>query len=367
MKRLLIVLALFVAIFGPIAAWKAFSFHMMNKMLSQPQPPAVIAATEVREETWQPALEAVGSLVAENGITVTTEMAGKVAEIRSPSGSLVAKGDVLLTLDDSVERAALAALRADARLARVKFDRAADLLPKRAISQAEYDERQAAWESAEALAEAEAARIKRMTIRAPFSGQLGIVEVSLGEYLQPGDPIVSLQALDPIFVDYTLPERYFPRLAVGQTVNLSVDALPDETFTGQVSALESGIDAGTRTIKVRATLANPEGRLRPGMFAEVQTVEGREERVLTVPRTAVSFNTYGDFIFVIEAGEGEGALVARRRQVTTGESREGHVVITRGVEAGERVVRAGLVKLRDGQAVTIDNSVELDDAGITQE
>lgn len=366
MKRLLIVLALLVAIFGPIAAWKAFSFHMMNKMFSQPQPPAVVAATEVREEIWQPALKAVGSLVAENGITVTTEMAGKVAEIRSPSGSLVKKGDVLLTLDDSVERAALAALRADARLARVKFDRAADLLPKRAISQAEYDERQAAWESAEALAEAEAARIKRMTIRAPFSGQLGIVEVSLGEYLQPGDPIVSLQALDPIFVDYTLPERYFPRLAVGQTVNLSVDALPDETFTGQVSALEPGIDAGTRTIKVRATLANPEGRLRPGMFAEVRTLEDREDRVLTVPRTAVSFNTYGDFMFVIEDGE-DGQLVARRRQVVSGESREGRVVITRGVEAGERVVRAGIIKLRDGQAVSIDNSVELDDAGITTE
>ncbi|HDP90053.1 MAG TPA: efflux RND transporter periplasmic adaptor subunit [Thioalkalivibrio sp.] len=367
MKRLLIVIALLLVIFGPIVGWKVFQFQMMGKFFSQPQPPAVIAATEVREETWLPALDAVGSLVAENGITLTTEMAGKVAEIRTPSGAQVEQDDVIITLDDHVERAALAALRADARLAKVKFQRAADLLPQRAISRAEYDELQAAWESAEAVAAAEAARIQRMTIRAPFTGQVGIVDVSLGEYLQPGDPIVSLQALDPIFVDYTLPERYFPRLAVGQSVNAMVDSLPGETYTGLVTALESGIDTGTRTIKVRATLANPEGRLRPGMFATVETIEGREERVLTVPRTAVSFNTYGDFVFVIEEGEGDNELIAKRRQVTTGESREGRIVVTQGVDAGERVVRAGIVKLRDGQPVTIDNSVELDDAGITTE
>ena len=365
-KRLLIVIALLLVFIGGIAGWKLFQFKMMGEMFAQPQPPAVIAATEVREETRQPTLHAVGNLIAENGIYLTTETPGKVKEILTPSGAEVEAGTVIITLDDSVDRAALEALRADARLARVKYRRAAELLPKRAVSQSDFDELKAAWESAEALAAAQEERLKRMVIRAPFSGQLGIVVVGIGQYLEPGNTIATLQALDPIYADYTLPERYFPRLAVGQTVHLQVDALPGETFTGKVTALESGIDAGTRTIKVRATLANPDGRLRPGMFAEVETVEGKAERVLTIPRTAVSFNTYGDFVFVIEADDDEN-LTVTRRQITTGEVREGRVTVTRGLEAGERVVRAGTVKLREGQAVTIDNSVELDDAGITQQ
>jgi membrane fusion protein (multidrug efflux system) len=365
-KRLIIVIALLGLIFGGIGGWKMFQFKMMGEMFAQPQPPAVIAAAEVREETWQPTLEAVGGLVAQNGIDIASEVPGKVKEILTPSGAQVEEGTVILTLDDAVDRAALEALRADARLAKVKYRRAAELLPNQAVSQSEFDERKAAWESAEALAAAQEERVKRMVIRAPFTGQLGIVVVSIGQYMEPGNAIVSLRALDPIYVDYTLPERYFPRLAVGQTVRVTVDALPGETFTGSVTALESGIDAGTRTIKVRATLANPEGHLRPGMFAEVETLEGKAIQVLTIPRTAVSFNTYGDFVFAINEAE-DGTLSVKRRQITTGEVREGRVTVTRGLEAGERVVRAGTVKLRDGQSVTIDNSVELDDAGITQE
>lgn len=365
-KRLLIVIALLGLIFGGIAGLKIYGFKMMSAQFAKPQAPAVIAATEVQEETWQPTLQAVGGLVAQNGIDITGEVPGKVEEILTPSGAEVEKGTVIITLDDAVERAALEALRADARLAKIKYKRAAELLPKRAVSQSEFDERQAAWESAEALAAAQEERLKRMVIRAPFSGELGIVMVSIGQYLEPGNPIASLQAVDPIYVDYTLPERYFPRLAVGQTVRVNVDALPDETFTGEVTALESGIDSGTRTIKVRATLSNPEGRMRPGMFAEVETLEGKEVRVLTIPRTAVSFNTYGDFVFVITEGD-DGSLAVKRRQIATGEARQGRVTVTRGLEAGDRVVRAGTVKLRDGQAVTIDNSVKLDDAEITQE
>ena len=365
-KRIAIAIILLVAIFGPIAGWKLFSMKMMAAYFSQPQPPAVIASAEVQEEVWQPSLRAVGSLVAENGIYLTTEVAGKVKEILTPSGAQVEAGTIIIKLDDSVDRAALEALRADARLAKVKYQRAADLLPKRAVSQSEFDERKAAWESAEAIAAAQEERLKRMVIRAPFTGQLGIVVVGIGQYLEPGNTISTLQALDPLYADYTLPERYFPRVEIGQTVNIRVDAFPGEVFTGKVTALESGIDAGTRTIKVRATLANPDGRLRPGMFADVETVENLEQQVLTIPRTAVSFNTYGDFVFVIEQGE-DGSLIAKRRQIVTGEAREGRITVEKGLAAGERVVRAGTVKLRDGQPVQIDNSVVLDDAEVTQE
>jgi membrane fusion protein (multidrug efflux system) len=207
--------------------------------------------------------------------------------------------------------------------------------------------------------------IKRKIIRAPFNGLLGIRQVNLGQYIEAGDAIISLQALDPIYVDYTLPEIYTTQVSAGQTVKLKLDAVPDRTFTGEVSAVNTGIDTGTRTLKVRAMLDNPDSVLRPGMFAEVQTIIAEAKPVLTLPATAVSVNTYGNFVFVVNKGA-DGKLMVKRTAVELGDSIDGRVIVT-SLEAGIEVVRTGLVKLRDGMPVKVDNQVKLDDATISGE
>ena len=328
-------------------------------------PPMVIAATEVKQENWQPTLQSVGSLVATNGINVSTEVNGIVSEIIFTSGQPVEKGQILIKLDDSVDMAALDALRAERKLSEIKFTRAKDLLKKRVVSKSEYDEAEASFDAATARVKQQEAVIKRKVIRAPFAGLAGIRQVNLGQYVEAGNPIVSLQALDPIFVDYTLPERYLTRVKPGQVVNVKLDAIPGQIFSGQVSAVNSGVDTGTRTLKVRATLANTDGVMRPGMFAEVQTITGEPQPVLTVPRTAISFNTYGNFVFVINKNE-QGMLVVKRQPIETGEVREGRVEV-KGLAAATQVVRAGLVKLRDGVPVKIDNQVKLDDKEFKRE
>ncbi|MDY6980807.1 MAG: efflux RND transporter periplasmic adaptor subunit [Pseudomonadota bacterium] len=364
-KRLIlaiVLLALFLAALFGIKYWQNVQ---QAAQMAQPRPPATIASTEVREERWRPMLNSVGSLVAINGTAVTTEVAGLVSKIQFESGTWTEQGEVLLQLDDSIDQAALEALRAERRLAEIKFNRAKDLLRRQVMSQSEYDEARAAFDAATARVKQQEATIRRKAIRAPFSGRLGIRQVNIGQYLEPGQPIVLLQALDPIYVDYTLPERYLPRLATGQDIRIRVDAVPGETFNGKITAIDSGIDAGTRTVKLRATLDNPEGQLQPGMFAKVKTLAPEEKTVLTLPRTAISYNTYGDFVYLIEKNN-EGQLTVRRQQVDTGESRNGRIEVS-GLETGQQVVRAGLVKLRDGMAVQIDNSVELDDDKVDTE
>lgn len=327
-------------------------------------PPAVIASTEVKQESWQPSLQSVGSLVATNGINVSTEVNGIVSDIVFISGQPVEQGEVLIRLDNSVDQAALEALRAEQKLARIRYNRAKGLFKKRVLSKSDFDEAQASLEAAQARVKQQQAIIKRKEIVAPFSGVAGIRLVDRGQFIETADAIVSLQALDPIFVDYTLPERYLTRVKPGQVVKLKLDALPGKIFTGEVSALNPGVDTGTRTLKVRATLANPDKVVRPGMFAEIETFTGEPEAVLTLPRTAISFNTYGNFVFVIN--KSDKGLSVKRTAVETGESRQGRVVIT-GLALGTQVVRAGLVKLRDGVSVKIDNQVKLDDAEIKSE
>ena len=365
-KRLFIVVVALVLLIGGIGGLKFMQIQKMMAQMSQPRPPATVAATEAKAETLQPALHAVGSVVAVNGIAVTTEVAGIVSEIAFTSGGEIAAGDVLVKLDDRVDQAALQALRAEQRLAEVKFKRTADLLSRQAISKSDYDEAKANFDAARARVVQQEETLAKKIIRAPFTGRLGIREVNLGQFLEPGNRIVTLQALDPIYVDYALPEREYSHIATGQEVRVGVDAYPGETFAGKVTAVSSGLEEGTRSVRVQATLPNPDGRLRPGMFAEVDTLQAESQDVITVPRTAISFNTYGNFVYVITKGE-DGKLSAKRRQVETGAVREGRVVVTSGLQAGEQVVRSGTNKLRDGQPVAIDNSVQLNDAEVTKE
>ncbi len=362
--RLFLVLVFLGAIFGGIFYLKYQQGQRMAAMQSAPQPPASVAATEAQGETWQPAIRSVGSLEAVNGIAVTTEVAGTVREINFDSGQRVNAGDVLVRLEDSVDRATLDGLIADRELARTQYERASELSSRRAISQSEIDETRFRYEGVQAGVAEQQARIAKKTIRAPFDGLLGLRQVDIGEFISPGNSIVQLQALDPIYVDYSVPEREFRNLKVGQEVVVRVPAYPEREFAGTVSAIDSGVDEGTRSVKVRATLANADQALRPGMFAEVRTLRDETREVTTVPRTAISYNTYGDFVFVINEGE-EGKLTVSRRQVETGDAREGRVEVVSGLQAGDRVVRAGLIKLREGQPIQIDDTVELDDADVS--
>ena len=356
-KRLVVVLLALAVVFGAIFGWKFYQGSKMAAILATPPPPATVASATVETETWQPYLFAVGSLVATAGVSVSNEVAGQVKEIRFESGQPAKNGEILLQLDDSVDQADLDGLIAERRLAEIQFQRRAKLLKEKSVSRSEYDEAQATLQNAEAKVAAKRALIRKKSIKAPFAGVLGIRQVDLGQYLAAGSQIVSLQALDPIYVDYSLPERHYAQLAEDQEVVVEVQAYPGRSFQGHVTAISPRVETGTRNVKVRATLPNPERRLRPGMFAEVRTLLPQRASVLTVPRTAITYNPYGDSVFIIEKQEGE--MVVQRRQVQTGEVRNGRVEIVQGLQAGDVVVNAGQVKLRNGQPVQIDNSVEL--------
>lgn len=357
-KRLLLAIVALVAIFGGIFGWKYYQFKQFQTMMSRPQPPATIASATAGTEQWQPSLDAVGSLVAAQGVFVNNEVAGNVSRILFDSGQTVEAGDALVQLEDSSDRAELQGLVAEQHLAELQFQRTKTLLDKHTVSRADYDEARAKLESAQASVVAKQALIRKKTVRAPFAGKLGIRQIDLGQYLAPGSQIVLLQQLDPIYADYSLPERYYDQVSVDQDVALTVEAYPDNVFSGKITALNPGIDPGTRSIRLRARLDNPDGRLRPGMFAHIKTLLPKRNDVITIPRTAVTYNPYGDAVFVIEKKDGQ--LMAQRRTIKTGEVRGERVEVVDGLKAGERVVAAGTVKLRNGQSVQIDNSVQLE-------
>jgi membrane fusion protein (multidrug efflux system) len=357
-KRMVLVMLALGLVFGAMFGWKSYQAQKMAALASLPPPPATVAAADVQTEAWQPYLAAVGSLVATQGILVTTEVAGKVSEIRFESGQPVEAGTMLLQIDDSVDQAELAGIVAERRLAELQYTRRKELLGNKTISQSDVDEARLRLENATAQLAAKQAIIAKKRITAPFSGWLGIRQVDQGEYIQPGVAIVPLESLDPIYVDFSLPERHLDQLSVGQLVEIAVQAFPGESFTGRISAMNPGIDPGTRSQRLRATLENPRDRLHPGMFAEVRTLLPQRPAVLTLPQTAITYNPYGDSVFVIQ--QDDSGTRVQRRQVETGGVRNGRVEIVQGLQAGERVVIAGQVKLRNDQPVNVDNSITLE-------
>jgi membrane fusion protein (multidrug efflux system) len=348
-----------VLVFGAIFGFKAYMGAKMGAMMSAPPPPAVVASAEARSESWSPVLSAVGSLVATQGVAVTNEVAGQVREINFRSGEKVKAGEVVVQLDDQVDRATLDGLVAERKLAEIQFKRARELFKEnQAVPEASVDEAQAKLDSARAHVVAQEALIAKKRIRAPFSGLLGIRQVNVGQFLNPGSPIVQLEALDPIYADFSLPERNFARLGVGQDVEVRVQSYGDQVFKGRIAALNPGVDAATRTVRVRAELDNPDGRLRPGMFAEVRLTLPEPRDVVVIPSMAVTYQPYGDSVFVV--AEKDGATIAERRPIETGETRVGDVEVVKGLKSGETIVRAGHVKLRNGMPVKVDNSVPLE-------
>lgn len=350
-KRLFLVLILSGLIFGGMFALKFYRIDQAERQRQLP-PPEVVAVTEVNVDEWQAYLSTVGSLVAVAGIDISNEIAGKVRALYFESGHSVRKGQLLIELDTSTDEAELKGLLAEQQLALVRFERSEMLIAKHFISQSDYDLNKAQLDQAKAAVSAKRTVIAKKQIHAPFSGRLGIRQVNIGQFLAAGSAMVSLQTLDPIYVDFMLPERHLASLAPEQKLALTVQAYPGKTFSGRVTAISPGIDTGTRSVKIRATLSNTEQILRPGMFADVQILLADKKPVLTLPDTAITYNPYGDSVFVVESGSG--GLTVLLKQVVTGETRAGRVEIVKGLSAGERVVSAGQVKLRNGMAVTVD-------------
>ncbi|MBY6033860.1 efflux RND transporter periplasmic adaptor subunit [Marinobacter daepoensis] len=353
-SRFVIVLIFLGVVLGGIFGYKFYQFGQMKEMMSQPQPPAIISVTRSTIENWQPAIKAVGSVEAINGIEVANEVPGVIESIGFESGDTVRKGDVLVRLDAAIDEAALRTRRAEAQLAEQEFKRVSDLLPKRAVSQSQYDESKANFDAARARVNEAEAQLNKKVIRAPFDGKLGIRMVDQGQYIGTGTPIVEINMLDPIYVDYTLSEKFLPNVNQGYPVSVTVAAVPDKTFEGEVSAINTSVSPETRTVRMRATLNNKENLLRPGMFATIQTGQPEDNRVVTLPRTAVSYNTYGNFVYVVKEND-QGELIAHRQTITTGEVRNGRTAVLSGLEEGETVVAKGLLRLRAGQRVQIQD------------
>jgi membrane fusion protein (multidrug efflux system) len=324
-----------------------------------PPPEAVTTATAV-VQSWESLITAVGSLSAVQGVTVSAELTGKVAQIAFTPGGVVRAGDLLVKQDTSSEEAQLRSAEAAAALARLNIERLGKLLGERTISQSQYDNAEAAYKQAVAQADTIRAAIAKKTIRAPFSGRLGIRQINLGQVINEGQPIVSLQTLDPIFVDFALPQQHLPRLKPGLPVRVATDTLPGETIEGRITALNPQVDAATRNIRVQATVANPEERLRPGMYVNVAVVMPVTRQVLAVPASAVLYAPYSDSVFVVEEAAdaaGRPAWTVRQQFAKLGDRHGDFVAVLSGLKEGDTVVSTGVFKLRNGQSVIVQNAL----------
>jgi membrane fusion protein (multidrug efflux system) len=324
-------------------------------------PPEAVTTTVAHEESWPETLSAVGSVVAVQGVTVSADLPGIVEKIAFASGARVRKGELLVQLDTSQERAQLAARESQRRLSSVNLERMRGLRAKGVISQAELDRVEAESQQASAGTSETQATIERKRIRAPFSGTLGIRQVNLGQYLNPGDPVVALQTLDPIYVRFSVPQQDLARLRTGATVRVTGEGLNGTELTGRITAFDSLVDETTRNVQVQATFENPEGLLRPGMFVQAQVLLGAGRTVVPLPASAVNYAPYGDSVFVVEEmkdPKGKSYRGVRQQIVQLGGKRGDQVAVLSGLKPGEEVVTSGTFKLRQGAAVLVNNQVQ---------
>lgn len=359
-------------VFGGVFFVKGFFAKQTNNFFdNMPQPAVAVSTYDAKTERWSSSGEAVGTFVAVNGTDVTTEAGGVVRSIEFDAGQPVAAGAVLVRLNTANEEATLKALQASAQLARVQADRWQKLSRDQLVSKDDAQQKITGAATAQAQVEAQRALVAQKTIRAPFSGVLGIRKVNLGQYVAPGAAVVSLQQLDPIYLDFSLPEQEIGKMVVGTRIRASVDALPGQVFEGEVTAIEPQVDASTRNFKVQATLPNPDRAVRPGGFAKVGFDLGGARDVVVIPQTAVSFNPYGNAVFVVskvkrKPGEKDmqgkpltgDKFVVTQRFVKTGATRGDLIAVTDGLKPGEQVVTSGLLKLRNDAEVTINNDVQ---------
>ncbi len=364
-KRIALILLCMLMVVAAIIGVKVLQIKKMiagGKVIKQP--PAVVTVAKVRREIWQRQLKTVGSLSAVQGVRVAADLSGKVVEIIFTSGKTVHKGDLLLRLDVSTEEAQLRAAESAVTLAGINRRRARELVRKKSMSRAELDTTDARYQEALAKVDEIKAIIEKKNIKAPFSGRLGIRQVNLGQFLAQGDAIVNLQRLDPVFVDFSLPQQDIVHLVAGLTVQVITDVLPGKVLQGKITAINPGVDPKTRNIKVRATLANPEEKLRPGLFVQVAVQLPEKNDVLVLPATAILYAPYGDSVFVVEEKKSPStkktSLTLRQQVVRTGESRGDFITITSGLTEGQTVVTTGVFKFHNGQTAVVDNRLSPD-------
>ncbi|MNQ02533.1 Multidrug resistance protein MdtA precursor [compost metagenome] len=366
LRRMLIMLGVVALVVLTLAAYKGLAIYREIQQFAVPPAPISVNAAEAVERPWQSRLPAIGTLKAFQGIDLTVEVAGTARDVLFQSGEKVRLGQPLIQMDSEVEQASLATAQAELGLARVEYQRGRNLIARQAISRSEFDRLSAELQKADASVAQLQATLAKKRILAPFAGTIGIRQVDVGDYLASGTTIATLQDLSTLFVDFFLPEQNVPQLAIGQDVRVQVAAYPDQVFEGRISAINPKVEATTRNLLVRASLANPDEKLLPGMFANLQVLLVGETPQVLVPETAITYTLYGNSVYVIEeqaaegdadgpasAADGQAVLRVERRFVETGERREGQVVIVKGLQAGERVVSAGQLKLDNGARVAI--------------
>jgi membrane fusion protein (multidrug efflux system) len=335
----------------------------IGKMMSAPKimPAVTVISAPVKEENWSPLLSAVGTVSAVQGAVVSTELGGTVSQILFQNGAEAKKGDVLVRLDTSSEEAQLHTAEADLELARSDLERTRDLAKRKVLSQADLDAAESKFQQKQGTVENMRAMIAKKEVRAPFDGVIGIRLVNVGQTIAAGQQIVQLTSLNPVYVDFALPEQHLPQLKPGLEVKVQVDALPRREFEGKITAMDAMVNTITRNVSLQATLQNPDHALHPGMFAKVEVLLPQKEKTLVIPGSAVSYAPYGDSVFVIEKKKDpktkKETQVIRQEFVRIGEARGDFVSVTKGLKAGELVVGTGVFKLRNGMDVTIDNKL----------
>lgn len=359
-KKFLIVLGGFILVVLALGATKAAQFKAMASMNHVP-PPTAVTTLEARAGDWHTYLQAIGTLAPVQGATRSADADGIVARIVADSGTAVQAGDLLVELDATVEQANLAAAQATAELHRVNLERAKELWDRKAVAKSDFDAADAAAKASVAAVHAIEALIAKKQVRAPFAGRVGIRQVNVGQFVGRGQPLVPLQKLDPIYVNFSVPQRQLPALVLGQKVDVIIDAFESTPFQGEITAINSEVDPATRNISAQATLANPKEMLRAGMFAQVQVELTNTEAVVTVPATAIAYASYGNSVFIVEKmkdHEGKEYLGVRQQFVKLGATRGDLIAITEGVKAGEQVVSSGVFKLRNAVPVQVNNTVQ---------
>lgn len=353
-KRIIIVIITLAVLFGLVFGFHAVRALFIKKYVGQMmgQPPT-ISTTVAKQENWNPTLAAVGNLTAVNGVDVNSQVPGQVVKITFQSGQDVKKGDLLVQLDDSLDQQNLATQQAQLQFAQQDYNRKQTLARQKVIAQSDLDQAYTNLKQAQAAVASALLNIDFKKIKAPFDGRLGISQVNLGQYISPGQALVPIQQLDPLFVDFSLPEQQLKFMALGQAVTVSIEAYPDQKFVGKITAINAKSDPNTHTISVRATIPNPKIQLYPGVFAQVNVELPTQQAVVTVPQTAIAYSLHGDSVFVVVNNKAE------QRFVTVGDRRGDVAAIISGLQGGEVVVTSGQLKLQPGMTVNVDNSVQL--------
>lgn len=359
-KRMFIMLAVVIAFIAIVGGFKFFQIKAAMAQGAFQPPPEAVTTIVAKQEEWGTTLNAIGTVEAANGVTISADLQGIVEQIHFASGQSVRAGDILVRLDTKQERAQLASAEAQLELARIDRERKAGLLAKQIIPQAAYDEVAATLKSAEARVAEIRATIARKTIRAPFAGVVGIRQAHVGQYLAGGDPIVSLQSVRPVYVNFNVPQQEIGRIAPRTPIEVTSDAF-EGTEVGRILAFDAVVDEGTRNIGVQGEFDNRSGRLRPGMFVEVNLARGARQRVVPLPVSAIAYAPFGDSVFIVEdvkGPDGKSYRGVRQQFVKLGGARGDQVAVVTGVKPGEEVVTSGVFKLRPGAAVTVNNSVQ---------